>query len=272
MFDYTKYSPVICFGIILIVLFVIWVFWGGKKYEFVGLAPLNPDTCANYSGSPYTWGTGDALITVNNNIIQPVETASATTEQTCAEEPSIVIDNTPATPVQFTGAVDVCANPTMVSNIAPAPKVNPIMPHVNSTCSIVKPGRFISRGERMCCQTMEKIYGVPFVSVRPSWLQNPETGMNLELDCYNDDLKIAVEYNGEQHYKWPNFTNQTYQQFINQVRRDDYKLEVCDRQGVYLITVPYNVAYENIPAYIMSQLPETLRKRLQDDPVHVGEA
>src|SRR5690606_25997188 len=96
-------------------------------------------------------------------------------------------------------------------------------------------GRFISRGERLCCQTMERIYGVPFSSVWPDWLLNPETGETLELDCYNDELKIAVEYNGEQHYKWPNFTNQTYQQFLNQVRRDTLKLDLCDRNGVYLI-------------------------------------
>src|SRR5205823_8856314 len=60
-------------------------------------------------------------------------------------------------------------------------------------------GGFMSRGERICCQTMQRIYGVSFKSTWPSWLINPETGEGLELDCYNDELKIAVEYNGEQH-------------------------------------------------------------------------
>lgn len=122
-------------------------------------------------------------------------------------------------------------------------------------------GKFISKGERECCQTMEKIYGVPFVSVRPDWLKNPETGENLELDCYNDDLKIAVEYNGIQHYKWPNFTNQTYQQFINQVRRDMFKSEMCKKNDVYLISVPYHVNHKAIAKYLMNALPETISKQ-----------
>ena len=112
---------------------------------------------------------------------------------------------------------------------------------------------------------MERIYGVPFKTIRPDWLRNPETGAKLELDCYNDELKIAVEYNGEQHYKWPNFTNQTYEQFINQVRRDKLKTELCDRNGVYLIPVPYNVSHDKIPEFIMSHLPETIQKRLQEE-------
>jgi hypothetical protein len=112
---------------------------------------------------------------------------------------------------------------------------------------------------------MESIYGVPFSTIRPSWLLNPETGENLELDCYNEELKIAVEYNGEQHYKWPNFTNQTREQFINQVRHDMFKSNLCDRNGVYLIIVPYNVSYESITNYIIAQLPETIRKHLLEE-------
>lgn len=112
---------------------------------------------------------------------------------------------------------------------------------------------------------MERIYGVPFKSIWPDWLRNPETGETLELDCYNEELQIAVEYNGQQHYTWPNFTNQTYQQFINQVRRDELKMELCDRNGVYLIVVPYNVSLDKIPEFIMSYLPETIQKRLQEE-------
>lgn len=115
--------------------------------------------------------------------------------------------------------------------------------------------KFISKGEKICCKTLETIYGVPFKSARPEWLINPETGRRLQLDCYNDKIKIAIEYNGEQHYKWPNFTGQTYEQFINQVRRDMLKAELCERNGVYLITVPYSVPYDEIPSFIAQRLP-----------------
>lgn len=121
-----------------------------------------------------------------------------------------------------------------------------------------KSKKFVSKGERECRRVMEEFYGVKFDSIRPNWLKNPETGCNLELDCYNDELKLAVEYNGEQHYNWPNYTNQTFEQFINQTRRDIYKKKVCDLRGIYLISVPYLIPIPKIKEYILSQLPENI--------------
>lgn len=120
-----------------------------------------------------------------------------------------------------------------------------------------------SKGELLCHQTIERLTGKSFVTVRPDWLKNPETNRNLELDCYNDELKIAIEYNGEQHYKWPNFTGMTYQEFINQVRRDKFKVDQCDRYGVYLITVPYVVTHDKIADYINYYLPQNVLLRQQ---------
>jgi hypothetical protein len=120
-----------------------------------------------------------------------------------------------------------------------------------------------SKGEKICRETMESIYGVQFHTVRPDWFRNPETGASIELDCYNDDLKLAVEYNGEQHYKWPNNFSMSKEEFINQMRRDKLKTSLCDKLGIYLIVVPYTVPHEEIPAYIVSLLPETIRETLQ---------
>lgn len=116
--------------------------------------------------------------------------------------------------------------------------------------------KFISKGERICCETLEKVYKVPFKSEWPEWLVNPETGKRMQLDCYNDQIKIALEYNGIQHYHWPNFTKQSYKDFINQIRRDELKTRLCKLYGVHLIVVPYTVPYEKIPDYILSKLPD----------------
>ena len=111
-----------------------------------------------------------------------------------------------------------------------------------------------SKGEAICCQVMEELTGKRFTTVRPPFLKNPETNRNLEIDCYNDELKIGVEYNGIQHYVYPNFTGQSYEQFINQVRRDEYKIRACDEHGVYLITVPYTVPHDQIRDYLIDRL------------------
>ena len=121
--------------------------------------------------------------------------------------------------------------------------------------------KYGSKGEQICCEVLEKIYGVPFNSRWPAWLKNPETGANLEIDCYNDDLHLGAEYNGEQHYIYPNHFHRTKDEFIGQVRRDQYKLETCDRNGVYLITVPYNVSHNKIEEYIRYHLPESVNQR-----------
>jgi hypothetical protein len=313
MFGGDKYGPYVCIGVVLAVLFVLWAFWGGKDYEFVGLAPLSPDTCGSYTGSVYNWGNITPANGYNpiigGNCVPPVNVCrqenNSTTNRSDSDflddkvsyediQSSVTIDNTPIIPDEFRissdtqvkgicnseelqgGAVNIseelCINESQVVDVCyqnsqilePAPKK---ITRCNLPAIGKRRNKFISRGERLCCRTMKQIYGVPFVSTRPDWLINPETGRKLELDCYNDELKIAVEYNGEQHYKWPNFTNQTYQEFINQVRRDTLKVNLCDRNGVYLISVPYNVSSENIPTFIMSHLPETIQKRLKEEQI-----
>lgn len=289
MIRYMKYGPYICIAVVLFVLFVLWAFWGGKSYEFVGLAPLDPDTCGSYTGSVYNWG--NITPAINNNVPVDVaclqETTTASNDQTQEEVQEPMIDNTPKLPIQYQQDINMaisnapeytCINEESVNLATPEQQptiLDAMPPHPVRTLPQPfrrgykngKRGRFVSRGERLCCQTMERIYEAPFETIRPDWLINPETGEKLELDCYNEELQIAVEYNGEQHYTWPNFTNQTYQQFINQVRRDQLKIELCDRNGVYLIVVPYNVSHDKIPEFIISHLPETLQKRLHEEHI-----
>lgn len=107
-----------------------------------------------------------------------------------------------------------------------------------------------------CCEIMEKVYGKSFSSIRPKWLKNPETGGNLELDCYNEELNIALEYNGIQHYIFPNSYHKTYEDFISSVRRDKFKYEQCEKNDTYLIVVPYNIKDEELETYIHERLPE----------------
>jgi len=114
-----------------------------------------------------------------------------------------------------------------------------------------------SKGEFICRRVLESIYDKKFTNERPSFLRNTETDRLLEIDCYNEELKIGLEYNGIQHYNWPNFTNQTQEEFIKQLRRDEFKKKMCDEHGVYLITVPYYIPHEQIRKYIIDKLPRS---------------
>lgn len=260
---FMQYGPFVCIAVVLIILFILWYFWGGSNVEFVGLAPLDPNTCSAYTGSMYEWG--NASEGANPEGINPegAEVCEAFQE---AEE---VIDYTPVVPERFAGP-PVCENPEEHVALPPRISTTKLVTQYQNRRPARGGGKMVSRGERICSEIMERIYGVPFENVRPSWLRNPETGERLELDCYNADLQLAVEYNGVQHYVWPNFTGQSKEAFLKQVQRDEVKVELCDRYQVYLIVVPYNVDHHKIPEYIVSHLPETIQARITEESLLSG--
>jgi hypothetical protein len=113
-----------------------------------------------------------------------------------------------------------------------------------------------SKGEIECRRVLEKIFNKPFNKSRPNFLNNPVTGgnFNLELDCYNNELKIAVEYNGIQHYKYNKFFHKNYEHFLNQKYRDDMKKRICKDNNIILIEVPYIIKLENIEDFLIQEL------------------
>lgn len=116
-------------------------------------------------------------------------------------------------------------------------------------------GPFESKGEIECRRVMEKLTGKPFVKVRPDFLRNTVTGGHaLELDGYNPELKLAVEYNGEHHYRYKPYFHESKEAFYNLKYRDDMKNRLCKEAGVTLITVPYTIAFSDIEPYLAKQL------------------
>jgi hypothetical protein len=112
--------------------------------------------------------------------------------------------------------------------------------------------------ETRCREILERIFGVPFPRTRPAWLRNDERGTGtmrkLELDCYNEQLSLALEYNGRQHRVYPNTFHETRQQFDDQQKRDRLKVRRCAEEGVRLIVVPDTVDYEDLYAYVTERL------------------
>lgn len=113
----------------------------------------------------------------------------------------------------------------------------------------------VSTGESWCKIAAERITGKPFNKVRLSELMNPITGFPLELDCYNPELKVAIEYNGQQHYQMTPYYHQSNADFHNQQYRDYIKSELCTKNGIKLIVVPYTMRNEeSIQNYLIGQL------------------
>jgi Iridoviridae Uvr/REP helicase len=130
-----------------------------------------------------------------------------------------------------------------------------------------------SEGEQICRKFMRDTVGVlfkdndgkpePFHKARPDFLRNPVTSgngegagkaFNLEIDCYSSKLKLGVEYNGAQHYKFIPHFHKNKEAFRNQQYRDELKRRMCDDNNVTLIEVPYTVNKKDIPSFLYEKL------------------
>ena len=255
----------VCLAFLVLLLFIIYLFFGGQEgLEFEGYKKLD------------IWY--DSVNGKHHN----EKTEEKSSEEENEEE---YIDRTPRLPknvgcapmISMSESFEMSASPVIENLVDEEKEIVPcdfeFDEPLKSPRSLAL-GKFscyknnkLSKGEAICKQVIEEIYNAPFYCVRPDFLKNPETGRNLELDLYNDFHKVAVEYNGQQHCVYPNSFHKTREEFINQVRRDEFKLDMCDKHGIYLITVPYNVKleYNEIKKYIEYYLPENYAKRLQDD-------
>lgn len=115
-----------------------------------------------------------------------------------------------------------------------------------------KKGSFVR--EEYCRQILETYFNEPFPSARPKFLKNPKTGKPLELDGYNPKRNLAFEHNGKQHYVFPNSFHKTEEEFLAQKARDKHKKLMCEKLGIDLIIIPYNINKSNIENFIHEEL------------------
>lgn len=327
--------------IVIVVLVILWICYGGKKYEFVGTRPLTDNDSPNSHISDNIDSLTMANIergerdTINREEIireiskynnssnneQPLVTFiddfkesenyninnnnnNYSTKNPLQDQPWAIMPNPETDPIPTfdyiykdnskrgrTPKKIKIPNPPkniVQHTIAQIPIIDPSGSQIQVTASLLKDKNNVfkprngkrSRGEQICVNVMKERYGVSFDTYRPDFLKNPKTGDNLELDCYNPNLQItiehegyefifngiAVEYNGIQHYIWPNFTGQSKEDFIYQREKDDFKREMCDKEGVYLIVVPYNISEDMIKDYIHYYLPENVLARGDYNP------
>jgi hypothetical protein len=104
-------------------------------------------------------------------------------------------------------------------------------------------------GEYISFLACKFLFEIPFKKVRPNWLKGITTN-NLELDIYNESLKLAIEYNGIQHYKYVPFFHRSMENFKKRLDYDKIKTEKCKEKGINLIIVPYTIPHNKICKFI----------------------
>lgn len=78
----------------------------------------------------------------------------------------------------------------------------------------------------------------------------------LELDGYNNTLKLAFEYQGIQHYKKVDFFHRTEGSFEAQLERDRLTKERCEQNGVKLLIISYKIKNAALRDYVRDRLTE----------------
>lgn len=111
-----------------------------------------------------------------------------------------------------------------------------------------------SIGEFTCRKILNNYLKKPFIKVRN--IYNPVTNQFLELDCYNEELQLAVEYQGIQHYKFCPYFHKNKESFRNQQYRDELKRIYCKNLGITLIEVPYTIKKDEIEGYLYQKFVE----------------
>lgn len=107
----------------------------------------------------------------------------------------------------------------------------------------------INLNENRCKFILETIFNKLFDKTRKI-IDN-----GLELDMYNEELKLALEYNGIQHYQEHKKHFHKNGGFIEQLQRDEYKIKFCKENNINLIIVDYTKnSLITIKDYILEQL------------------
>lgn len=75
---------------------------------------------------------------------------------------------------------------------------------------------------------LQKIFGRPFVKCRPEDLLNVN-GNRMEFDFWNEELNIAGEHNGAQHYK---YIEKYKNDLSNRQKDDQIKIEYCHKKHI----------------------------------------
>lgn len=102
--------------------------------------------------------------------------------------------------------------------------------------------------EQRCRYILETLFDTKF-------MKDHNVLNGFELDGYNQDLQLAFEYHGKQHYEHIDFFYSRGDMNIeDRKERDRLKEELCKELGIDLLIIPYTVNPEDHVSFIANEL------------------
>jgi hypothetical protein len=107
-----------------------------------------------------------------------------------------------------------------------------------------------SKSEEITRAILENLFGTKFPKNRPEWLRNSR-GRRMELDGFAEDISVAFEFQGAQHF----LANTYFKNDLAQRIEDDrIKAELCRKNNVSLLIFTYLDKYEDFHIIAKRQL------------------
>lgn len=122
-----------------------------------------------------------------------------------------------------------------------------------------------SKLQRKTSEFLSTFFGAYTVreNIRPHWLITPQ-GERLELDFLIEELDIAIEVQGKQHFYFIPFFHQNHTGFKKRLIWDRFKRQQCRQRGVALIEI---ASESDIVLQLESLIPDKRQVELVELPL-----
>jgi len=107
--------------------------------------------------------------------------------------------------------------------------------------------------ERICRAVFEGMFASAFPKKKPAWLQSTRR-TRMELDGYSEELGIAFEYQGVQHFVRNSRFHRGRATLERRMADDRRKAALCRKHGIILLQIPYTVPHAKFEKYIRQSL------------------
>lgn len=128
--------------------------------------------------------------------------------------------------------------------------------HSNSRC----PSCCSSSGELYCKYIFEKLFGYEFAKIRPNFLRYINK-KNLEIDGFCQELNVAFEHQGRQHFEIIAAFEIGEESLKRQQERDQFKREKCKEFGIKLLEIYQVTRKTNL---------ETLKRNIKEKCIELN--
>lgn len=110
-----------------------------------------------------------------------------------------------------------------------------------------------SNGEIVFRDIMEEITGHKFLKVRPNWLRGVRN-RPLEIDGYCEELKLAFEYQGQQHFKYNSHFYKNIEDFNRRLANDQIKSKILQERGIRLLLPDYRLPISSFRDFVVKAI------------------